>query len=509
MDRRTRQLAVSLALYLAFSRSVFATWKDDIDHTKLSAELGASLPTGTNIAVSQIESPEISGYYMPDTNNVQFAGKTFSNISGVSTGVSSHATAVGQIIYGSSSSIAPDIDTIDNYKAIEWRGADFLRTGTSFAPLVESRRIQNHSWVGSSSSRTNIIRRLDFAVDRDGFVAVAGVNNGSSTNLPELLSHSYNAVVVGRSDGTHSAGKTTFDEPGRTKPDMVAPIAATSYGLAAVASAAAMLLEVSDTDAALTNAGMPQAVKALLLAGATKEEFPSWDRTPSRPLDEIYGAGELNIYNSYHTLVGGEQEASSTSLVARMGWDYGSVTAGSNRWYFFEVPESNVMTRLSVVLTWHRAVPDENPAGPWVPGSFVANLDLKLYASTNLVVGPVIDSSTSSVDNVEHIYRRHLRAGEYALEVSSGSATNYAIAWYSRTVLVPEIEHASITNDLLRLEARVSPDAVHVVEASTNLLLTNGWEAVSTNTSVSNTLVYEDADATNFQHRFYRLVPDP
>lgn len=507
--QRSRWQAVTVVLLLVVAGPASAGWRDDIGHTRLSAELGGGLPTGTNITVSHIEAPEVPGNYMPNTNHVEFVGKVFTNVSGLSNGVSTHATTVGLYLYGTNTSIAPDINTIDNHDVNGWLNLDFLRAGTPAEPVVETRRIQNHSWVGGSSNPTGVVRRLDFAIDRDGFVAVVGANNGASTNLPDLLVHSYNAIVVGRSDGAHSAGETTFDEPGRRKPDIVVPAGATSWATPVVASAAALLLEVSDTNAALTNAGMPQCVKALLLAGATKEEFPAWDRTPARPLDEVYGAGELSIYHSYHTLIGGEQEASTTSKIARLGWDYASIAAGSNRWYFFEVPESNVMTRLSAVLTWHRAVPDEDPGPSWLPGSFVANLALRLYSSTNLVAGPLLDSSTSTVDNVEHIYQRHLVAGQYALEVSSDSTTNYAIAWFSRTVLIPEIEKTLFTNNLFRFEARVSPDVSHVVEVSTNLLFAGGWTSVSTNTSTTNVLAYEDAATTNFVRRFYRLVPDP
>jgi len=67
-------------------------------------------------------------------------------------------------------------------------------------------------------------QRLDYAIVRDGFTAVVGVNNGDSTTLPELLSQSYNTISVGRSDGKHGHGLTVLDGQGRIKPELVVPV---------------------------------------------------------------------------------------------------------------------------------------------------------------------------------------------------------------------------------------------------------------------------------------------
>ena len=55
------------------------------------------------------------------------------------------------------------------------------------------------------------------------------------------------------------------------------------------------------------------------MAGATKQEFANWtdpatteptpnpwNRTPTQPLDDMFGAGELNVYNSYLIQLGGQ-----------------------------------------------------------------------------------------------------------------------------------------------------------------------------------------------------------
>jgi hypothetical protein len=69
--------------------------------------------------------------------------------------------------------------------------------------------------------------------------------------------------------------------------------------------------------------------------------------------------------------------------------------------------------------------------------AIVPNLDLTLYnATTGFVVGSVLASSVSTVDNVELIYFTGLAPGQYALGVSSDTiGTDYGLAWVAT---VPE-----------------------------------------------------------------------
>jgi len=52
-----------------------------------------------------------------------------------------------------------------------------------------------------------VLRRLDWVVETDEFIHVFGMNNGKS-NSP-LLGSSYNAIAVGRTDGSHAQGVVT------------------------------------------------------------------------------------------------------------------------------------------------------------------------------------------------------------------------------------------------------------------------------------------------------------
>ncbi|MDZ7617637.1 MAG: PEP-CTERM sorting domain-containing protein [Patescibacteria group bacterium] len=435
-----------LLSFLAASVSVASgDWKADIGYTQLLAELGAATPTGANVTASIVEASvnQLStDYYAVDTTNSQFAGKTITFKSGT-WATSGHATNVGSYLFGNTSSLAAGIIEVDNWEANNWIFTGFLNTGSSLEPAVETRDVQNHSWIGNMTTTAgdiDVIRRFDYTIERDNYVAVVGMNNNFSTTVPSLLGHSYNAISVGRSDGSHSAGFTRFDGVGRVAPDIVAPASATSYATPMVGSAAALLLDAAAGNSAYANASNSITVKALLMAGATKDEFPAWDRTPTRPLDEVYGAGELNVYRSYQTLVAGEQDASLTSLVGLTGWDYGTTTGNDLLW-FFEVGSGLVLDELSAVLTWNRVITDGITGAGWGdPQSYLANLDLELWSASGFTLDTQLDYSASEVDNVEHIYMQNLAAGRYAFLLPGvGAGTDFALAWYGgATSPIPE-----------------------------------------------------------------------
>ncbi len=428
MLRMTRVIC-ALGVIALLQSSVSGSEKTDIWFTLLSSELGDALPRGSGVHVSQVESPNSSGHYTPSPSDPQFTGKTFFPKSGITGGNSSHARGVGRRFYGNSSSIARDISTIDNWEANHWATDGFLNTSSTLEPGVEIRAVQNHSWIGTfgdSVADTDAIRRFDYTINRDNYVAVAGMNNGDSMTLPSLMGHSYNAISVGRSDGNHSHGMTTLDTAGRIKPDIVAPLSLTSHTTPYVGGAAAMLLE----EGAGTQAENSEAIKSILLAGATKHEFSDWDRTSARPLDDVYGAGELNVYRSYHILDAGEQESSRTANVGQIGWDFEIAPTSNDDLYFFNVAENDTLHELSVVLTWNRIVTDGLGGAAWGnPQSTLADLSLELWSANSFSLDARLDFSNSRVDNVEHIYQQQLEPGQYAIRVLGAAGTDFALAW--------------------------------------------------------------------------------
>jgi hypothetical protein len=430
-------LIAGWALFFAGSAAQ-ADWKDDIGYTQLLAELGADIPTGEGISITQVEAGlSDTGYFEPDAS--EFTDKRFNFKTTTPSGISSHATTVGTYLYGSSS-IAPDSGT-DSASINIWEANSWI-TSILSGRMTESADVANFSWIGTTgsvSTDTKITQLLDYSINRDDYVAVVGVNNGSSTTLPNLLCQSYNAIAVGLTSGNHSYGYTTIDGVGRIKPDIVAPAEYTSYATPMVSSAAAMLLQTAKSSTSYANAVHSETIKAILMAGATKSEFSSWSHTQTQPLDSTYGAGELNINRSYQILTSGEQEASSSQLVNRTGWDYNQTSSSSSeKLYYFDVPENTTLEEFSALLTWNSSVNLSSLT------TTLANLDLKIWSVSDFTTVALLDQSISTVDNVELLYLQNLTDGRYAISVTSDtSSIDYALAWYSGDLTIASVPEPS------------------------------------------------------------------
>jgi hypothetical protein len=482
-----------------------ASHKAEIGLTTLQAELGASTPTGVGVTISQVEAPEGSNY-APDSANAEFSGKTFVLKSGAS-GPSAHATGVGVYLYGTNTGVAPGITTIDCYDANDYVFSVLNYSNVVAAPDVETRRIQSHSWIGSlATGSQDAIRRLDYAIERDGFLAVVGVNNGSGNPVPDLLAHSYNGICVGQSNGDHSHGTTSFDVPGRVKPDIVAPSDSwfVSFTLPVVSGSAALLLQTADLRAfhpARTNS---EVIKAILMAGATKHEFPTWNRTTTRPLDSIYGAGEVNVYRSYKILVAGEQGATNSSALPSRGWDFAPSSTTPAR-YFFDVPAGHVLTNFSALVTWNRHVYDAMIGPSYDFQVTVANLDLHLYSANNFTPVTLLDSSVSTVDNVEHIFTNQLGPGRYLLQLSSDlNGHDYAIAW-TGTMLSPTTPGLTITRSSSTTTVTWPIWATdYILQQTTSLSTPITWTTIQSPYSHNGTN-FTYTTTTTGQQRYFRL----
>lgn len=432
-----------------------ADWQDDIGLTLLRAELGSAAPDGSGVQVSHVEAPSSAGNHLPQAGNTpitgsgNYTGKTFTNNTTSSTGSSGHAATVANFFYGNSGGTAPGVTSIHNYGASDFINEGLLTpenfSGTPLAPGAETSLVQNHSWIAnlgedSPAELEDILRRLDFAIDRDGFVACVGLNNGSGNAIPALMAHAFNVISVGLTSGNHSRGTTAVElsTPGRTKPDIVAPQSATSWSTGIASGAAAILFDTPE------GAGQhPETIKAALLAGATKDEFgASWSQTPARPLDAVFGAGELNIYQSHRIITAGQQNPSSSTDVATSGWDYHPPTSFPQPvTYFFSVPAGSNASDVSIVLTWNRTITDSQPGPGFSPSETVHDLNLKLREASGFTPLTQIRSSDSASDNVEHIYAGGLPPGQYAIQVdeSGSQTTDFALAWRSTISPDPDI----------------------------------------------------------------------
>jgi hypothetical protein len=470
---------------LCYSAVVHADFRDDIGYSALQTEQGAALPDGAGVPVSQVEAamdnpPTI---YLPDPNDPQFSGKTITDKSRLSTGVySGHATGVGGRFYGIGSSLTPGIQLIDAYLADRWLGADFLRglSGTS-KPLTSPSRVANHSWVGATGNATtdsNLLRRIDWVVATDEFIQVVGTNNGTGTN-PSLLSSAYNVIAVGRTDGQSTTGTPALDATytaGRTRPDIVAPMSTTSEATPVVASAAALLVAVGHSNPALStdprgisttnrrgdiiyNAERSEVIKAALMAGADHDTVNASganitdyrvaaENQTANGLDRRFGAGQLNILNSFHIIAAGEQNSaedatSTVGFINMNGFDYVphfGGAGGSNGVATYRFNTAAGPSNLTASLVWNINI--AGGSGSTFSGTAtLLDMDLQLYDVTDGNPVLVLQSS-GQLENSETILTTLPKGKQYLLVVVPGKSQapfdgHYALAWNVKVVPIP------------------------------------------------------------------------
>lgn len=422
----------------------------------LIARLGAgNEPTGAGVEVAQVEASGAAGY-APDTTHVDFAGKSFTLMSG-SSGTSWHATNVGRRIYGTGSyGISPGTDTIYVYSASGWAQSNYLRVGTGSNPASPPGNVSlfNNSWIGSFGSASidsQAVRRADWSIDTSNVMMLNGVAN-SGDHSP-LMSFGFNCVSVGILSGTHVGGEVPsgYDTSGCQIPLIVASQSTTSDATGVVSAATSLIVETAETHPNTAGnffATLSETTKAVLLTGG-KHEGP-WTNNPetsgvnrgrtSQPIDDMLGVGTVNVDRSWQVMAGG-QHGSSTSTSGLIpapyaGWETSTVTTSQSKYILFDV--QSLAEEVSIVLTWHQTVNSN------FSGYSIANLNLQLWGfeSGSLVditgdaglsifsAGNVV--SESSVDNVEHLFIKNLASGEYVLEISrttSGNSRAFSVGW--------------------------------------------------------------------------------
>lgn len=482
----TRHLLVLFAA-LAATPALGQTYLGQVGYTALVNRLqaaGQPVPNGAGVSVGQMEAGSV---YAPDPSAV-IAGYPGS-VPGFSITYmsepppppySGHANTVAYYFWGDGS-MSRGVRTVQAWQADDWivRGLGF-ENGT-LPDLTNLPKVSNHSYRGeldatfTAADADDLLRRADYLVDRGNHIMVVGVGNNGRSNPSQpspIFGSVYNGIAVGVSSGSHESGLTTVGNMGpggRVKPDLVAPLDAVSYSTPLVASAATLLVHVASTAPlnAEPFAAKPQTIKAVLMAGATKAEFPTWSHTTTRPLDLVYGAGELNIDNSHRVLTGGRRiaEAVPGADGNRAGWAF-ETAAGTSKHYFFTVQPGSQGTTLSAILAWNRE---------FAPGSIdnptLADFDLALkkFDGTVYTLVDATSVSASRVDNVEHLWRdgtfQPLDPGQYEFEVTlfSGMAADYALAWRVEVSPVPEPGMVTLTTviglvglRLIRLRRRSS-----------------------------------------------------
>lgn len=477
-SRRPARLLLSLIvaalLLVAGQRVCRADALDDIGFRALQARYGASVPYGAGVPVAHVEAIESMGY-QPLTTIPEFLGKSFTIRSNVLP-PSQHGTDVATRFYGNSSSAAPGVSTIEVYNADDWLNEGFLRTGEGSSdprPSFQTSRVSNHSWISGKTDSTNVnldvLQRTDWVIAQDDYVHVVGVSNGTDNTNP-MLSNAMNAIAVGVTHGNHAVGTVGLAgiyQAGRTKPDLVAPLQATSFSTPTVAAAAATLIGAAQANPAFSNGAFyasprtgqniyhgesSEVIKALLLAGADRSVYNSdgsaildYRAAPANQaangLDVRFGAGQVNVYHSYQMLAAGEQASlqdGGPASVSAAGFDldrgFGS-QAGTNTKGSYEFTAGWTGQTLTASLVWNANINMTRVrAGLYSTAGTLYNLNLSLVDITDGGNGVLAAASQSTNQNTENIHTSLIGGRRYRLEVAPGAGQtpfnwDYGLAW--------------------------------------------------------------------------------
>ena len=375
--------------------------------------------------------------------------------------------------------MAPGVAQVANYEA------NFFYTNIVAGSLRIPATIVNQSYIFGASI-PSIDTVFDNYAAKYGVLFVNGAGNGGPVSSPATA---FNCIAVGVYGAGSSTGPTA---DGRCKPDITAPEAFTSFSTPLVAGAAALLLQAAKEGAggSVSSATNTLLLKALLLNGAVKP--PDWTNSIAFPLDARYGAGNLQVLNSYRQLRGGKQAfaattspliggahlppATPTNNPIRRGWDLASISSTIVRdkvnHYFFDVSTS---MSTSLVFTATLAWLKQNDA------STINNLDLFLYDSSNNVL---LTTSQSAANNIEHLYLPALPPGRYDLQVfKSGAGTTssetYALVYDFGPVQAPLLTNSLVANGQFQARVLGEPGQKIVIQGTTDL---QTWTPLLTNT---------------------------
>jgi hypothetical protein len=448
-------LAVVVFVAAPASRPLSAQVLDSIGYSRLGNEIGGNLVTGAGVRVALVEASSdfninahglpLDGIfnYVPDPTHAELAdpSRNYHGKSGAGQ-ISAHATNTARRFFGQFSA-APGVNDVDVYVVNGWLADGFLHAGENTAPEAGQARIFNHSWVARGDA--SILARTDYTVDQYDAIHVVGVNNAAPGGLMSLLSGAYNVIAGGRSDGAHQVGThapsavegLNIYSAARPRPHLVVPTNYTSYASAYVSGAATMLVDAATTHStwsagSMTPAGGPaggiphaatsEVIKAALMAGASRDVWVDYGLGQHRMdngMDDRYGAGQLDIFNSYHILAGGEQasaESGGPGIIGRFGFDYVD-NFGHDDTASYRFTTGNTEDSFAASLVWNAQIDFDFSSEHTSYSAIVANLDLALFEVTGGSFTPVA-LSESLTENTENLWTRALKADtDYLMQV--------------------------------------------------------------------------------------------
>lgn len=483
---RSIRLAIAPVLFCCFAggSTLFAAGSDvlRINGDKAKTLLG----DGTNIVVGVVDSgiddqhPSLLGTdSLGRPRMVAEANFVTTEPSNTGDDVFGHGTAVMGVIGLRSASfltIATDsryinaraLDSNNSFNSDAW-----VVNATGFA-VSNGANLLNLS-LGYFNAATNGSSRLSLMADYITYnrripIAISAGNAGNNANrLPQGPGDAYNVFSLGATGPSGFGRITTFSSYGpttdnRSKPDLAAPgesiltanddwefgslhnnWSGTSF---AAPNTAGMLAAQMEAASRWGYSRDPLVLKATMYNAAEKvqrRDGSAWSQvsssaggvtTVTTPIDRDSGAGQINGLALYHQYVPGDL-APTAAATDPVGWNFNTITSASTRDYHLGVLAPN--SPLAATLAWYRKTgyTDVNSNGvidssdSFSQLSTLANLSLELYRN-----GTLVAQSTSSVDNVEHLFLQNLPGGSYSLKVRSASAASdeFALAWSAQTL---------------------------------------------------------------------------
>ena len=341
---------------------------DAIGVTLLRTETTNLNGAGVRVAQPEAYDPGTTNWEVnPDTVGQPVSLFKYFSSDGTSTsypntlsGASGHAGGVGNEFYGILGGVATNVMHVDNYEANYFYNNIVGSMANINDPVINQsftfgpQTIWMQQQIDTAYDNYSVANKTLFISAANNY----GTTAPNSTNVC-APGTSYNCISVGAYQNGSSANSLgpTIDN-GRCKPDITAPSGETSFSTPQVAGAAAVLMQAglrSDGGSDTNSAADIRTVKALLLNGAVKPS--DWTNTAPSPLDFHYGAGVLNVFNSYKQLTGGKHGYIVSTSVATnsphlptgatgtvgvlSGWDFNTNTSTATtdgvKHYYFNV----------------------------------------------------------------------------------------------------------------------------------------------------------------------------
>ena len=158
-------------------------------------------------------------------------------------------------------------------------------------------------------------------------------------------------------------------------------------------------------------------------------DYRSVGHQTSNGLDDRFGAGQVNIFNSYHIMAAGEQSSFQAGGrdISLFGFDYVGAFGGAggsprlSSYYFNAVGDET----LSASLVWNISISNNTSLT-----ATLHHLNLSLFDVTK---NQLLATSASALDNTQNIFLRVLSGDRYELRVTTDESGNfsqdYSLAW--------------------------------------------------------------------------------